>query len=218
MWVKVASLFVASFVVALSGALMPGPLTITAIERAVRFGVSAGLLVAIGHAALELPTTIALSLGLHLTELQILKAIISFVGGVVFVLMGISMLGSSVKEMNFVDGEVRNVRANIGSLLAGVVSSISNPYWFVWWVTIGASMIVTALNFGWVGVWAFYVGHILGDVIWLSIVSMAVRSGVKLLGGSAYNVLIKICGVFIICFGCVLLLVAVRSMLSMVLS
>jgi len=215
-WVKIASLFVASFVVAFSGAIMPGPLTITAIERAVRFGVSAGLLVAIGHSVLELPMTIALSFGLRLTELQALKAVIGFVGGLALVFMGASMLRSSIKEIKLADGEV-NVKANIGSLLAGVASSISNPYWFVWWVTVGASMVVTALNFGWLGVWAFYTGHILGDVIWLFLVSVAVRSGVKLLSGNAYNVLIKTCGVFIVCFGCAFLFIAVRSILQMLL-
>lgn len=210
------SLIATSFVVALSGALMPGPLTISAIERAMRYGAVAALLVALGHSALELPTTIVLAFGLHIADVKPLKVLIGIIGGGAIIFMGLSMLRSSASADNLrIEGKLDR-HAQLGSISSGIVSSLSNPYWSIWWLTIGAGMISNSLNAGVLGVGAFYIGHILGDILWLVLLGSAVERGVSLLGGVAHKVLIKGCGIFMVGFGCVFVFTALRLLASLV--
>lgn len=207
---QVLSLFMSSFIVALSGALVPGPLTISAIERAMRYGAAAALFVALGHSAIELPTTVLLSLGLHLADVKLVKVLIGIIGGSVLTFMGISMIHTMVSVNGVSAGMGLNRRAQLSSLLAGVTSSLSNPYWFVWWLTVGASMISFSLRVGTIGVSVFYVGHILGDIIWLMFVSIAVDRGISVIGGNVHRALIKWCGIFMIVFGFLFIVMALR--------
>ncbi|MFA4030331.1 MAG: hypothetical protein GDYSWBUE_001997 [Candidatus Fervidibacterota bacterium] len=208
------SLVISSFAVALSGALMPGPLTISAIERAMRYGAFAAFLVALGHSALELPTTVVLAFGLHIADVKPLKVLIGIVGGATIILMGLGMLRAGKSTGNLEVGMRLDRHAQLGSISSGIVSSISNPYWSVWWLTVGTSMISNSLNAGVIGVGAFYIGHILGDILWLVTIGIAVVRGIALFGGTAYKALIKGCGIFMVGFGCTFIFMALKSATS----
>ena len=58
------AIFGGSFLIALSGALMPGPLFTLSVRETLRRGFWVGPLVATGHALIELVLVIALALGL----------------------------------------------------------------------------------------------------------------------------------------------------------
>ena len=78
-----------SFLVGLSGALVPGPLTTLALEQSSRFGAMAGVSVAFGHALLELLLVLALALGLGgLLASPAVAGTVGLVGGMVLVWMG----------------------------------------------------------------------------------------------------------------------------------
>ena len=57
-------IFTSSFVIALSGALMPGPLLTVTISESTRRGAVAGPLMILGHGILELALILALLAGL----------------------------------------------------------------------------------------------------------------------------------------------------------
>jgi threonine/homoserine/homoserine lactone efflux protein len=59
-----AAIFTTSFLVSLTGALSPGPLTTLAVREGVRRGFWAGPALAAGHGAIELALVVALALGL----------------------------------------------------------------------------------------------------------------------------------------------------------
>ena len=59
-----AGLAATSFIVALSGALMPGPLLTVTVGEAARRGFWAGPLIIVGHALLELALVLLLLVGL----------------------------------------------------------------------------------------------------------------------------------------------------------
>src|SRR5271157_4108973 len=58
------AIFTTSFTVALSGALMPGPLLTVTISESARRGYMAGPLLIVGHSVLELVLVTAICLGL----------------------------------------------------------------------------------------------------------------------------------------------------------
>jgi len=64
MLINLLTIFASSFVIALSGALMPGPLLTATISESSQRGFVAGPLMIAGHAILELTLVIALLAGL----------------------------------------------------------------------------------------------------------------------------------------------------------
>ena len=75
-----------------------------------------------------------------------------------------------------------------------------NPYWELWWVSIGAAMLFQARSAGVAGVTAFYFGHILGDLGWYTAVAVAVVWGRRWLNRRAYSALMAVCGLFLAAF------------------
>jgi threonine/homoserine/homoserine lactone efflux protein len=84
---------------------------------------------------------------------------------------------------------------------AGIVTSVVNPYWFLWWATVGASYVLLALERGVVGLVAFYSGHILSDLSWNSLLALAVTTGRRLFKGRLYQALFLLCGLFLLGLG-----------------
>ena len=39
--------------------------------------------------------------------------------------------------------------------------SAANPYWLIWWLTIGRGYDMFSMKYGWLGVALFFIGHIL---------------------------------------------------------
>ena len=86
-----------------------------------------------------------------------------------------------------------------GLLLGGVAVSLSNPFWSLWWVTVGLSFLNWSreLGLGLLGIAAFYLGHILADYAWYGVVSLALVSGRRILTDTFYKGLILVCGLFL---------------------
>ena len=83
---------------------------------------------------------------------------------------------------------------------AGIVVSLSNPYWTFWWVTIGINYVLMSLKFGWVGVVTFFAGHIMADLAWYGLVSTGVARGRSFLSDRVYRRIIFACGVVLVGF------------------
>ena len=88
-----------------------------------------------------------------------------------------------------------------GPILTGILTSVSNPYWILWWATTGLYMAGLALQSGLPGLGSFYSGHILSDLVWYSIVAGAVSSGRRLCPPWLYHVLIVFCGLVLVGLG-----------------
>ena len=83
--------------------------------------------------------------------------------------------------------------------LGGAVFSVTNPFWSLWWVTVGATFMAEShsLGLGALGIAAFYLGHILSDYSWFSLVSLAVASGRRVMSRSVYKGVVLVCGLFL---------------------
>jgi threonine/homoserine/homoserine lactone efflux protein len=133
----------------------------------------------------------------HYLDNAVVKAVISFGGGVVLAWMGANMLRSARTVTLDGGGDSLN---DIGPVTVGVVASISNPYWTLWWLTTGFALLVSAIQAGIVGVVVFFVGHILADLVWYTFVSVAVSRGRRVMSDRVYRWLVSVCGLAIIGF------------------
>lgn len=189
-----------SFFVALSGALVPGPLfTITVAESAKR-GFITGPLIILGHAILELILIMFLILGLSpfISNPKVV-IIISLLGGLMLMYMGLMMIKDA--RTAHLSTAVEGNGKGIHPVLSGIIGSVSNPYWTIWWATIGLGYLVSSLKFGIPGIIIFFLGHISADLGWYSFISFAVSRGRKVIGDTGFKFLFYLCGIFLIFFG-----------------
>ncbi len=192
-------LFLSSVAVALSGAMMPGPLLTATVTESSRRGASAGPLFILGHGILEglLVAAIAAGFAEVLRRPGVFVAI-SLVGSLVMLHLAIGMFRSlPTLELDLgAEGE------GYGHLvLEGIVLSVSNPYWTLWWVTIGLGYILRGMELGIPGVLAFFLGHVFGDLVWYAAVSYAVSRGRRFLKPVPYRILIGFCAGILFGFG-----------------
>ncbi len=194
----ILTIFFSSFVIALSGALMPGPLLSVTITESSRRGATAGPLMIIGHGILELVVVAALLSGLAPLLLRDdVFVTISLVGGVILMWMAFSMFRELPRLYLRLEAEGED-RRNL--IVAGVVLSAANPYFLLWWASVGFGYIVYSAKFGIAGVAAFFLGHILADFAWYGCVSFGVCKGRHLLTDRGYRRLIGGCALFLAVF------------------
>lgn len=188
-----------AFVVGLSGAMTPGPLTLVTMVRATRNGVKAGMKVCLGHGLVEALLVLALGLGAGaVLARSSLAGAVAAIGAVVLGVMGFFLIRdartASLDEMTTLMGEERN---ELGPVVAGIVATVGNPYWIMWWATVGVSYVILASRFGSLGLALFFGGHYLADVVTLGIVSVVMAQGRRWLSGEWYRRLLLIFGVFL---------------------
>lgn len=194
------TIFCTSFLVAFSGALMPGPLLTVTISESTRRGFVAGPLMIFGHGILELGLVILLLSGLApILVRDDVFILISYGGGAVLLCMGISML-RALPELTLAFSPATQQSRNL--IVAGIVLSAVNPYFLIWWGAIGTGYIIHSLKFGVLGVTAFFSGHILADLAWYSFISFGVAKGRRFFSDRIYQRLIGGCAIFLICFSC----------------
>ena len=191
-------IFSSSFVIALSGALMPGPLLTVTISESTRRGAVAGPLMILGHGILELILIVALLAGLApFLKRDDVFIIIALAGGVILLWMALSMF-RSLPELRL-NLEMQDESRN-NLVFAGIIFSLANPYWTIWWASIGLGYIMQSVKFGTLGVISFFTGHILADLLWYAIVSFGVARGRNFFSDTAYRKLIGGCASFLLIF------------------
>ena len=189
-------LFLGSVIaISLTGVMMPGPVTaVTITKGAHRKG--AGALVALGHGIVELPLIVLLYFGFaRFFERTEVIVPVGLVGGLVLFWMAINML--RVKPLAF--SEHRD--APHGSLVAGLVTTVSNPYFFLWWASVGVLLLSDAQAFGVTGVAAMGVTHWLCDAGWLFLISWVVFKSKHLWTQRVHRVVFGICAAVLAGFG-----------------
>jgi threonine/homoserine/homoserine lactone efflux protein len=184
------------FVVSLSGALQPGPVTATAISLGAR-NRWAGTLLAFGHGIVEFPLMVLIVLGLgDFFQKTAVKIFIGAAGGVVLLFMAYNMFKTARHA-------VATAQAGPGArpILAGIVLTASNPYFLVWWTTVGLGFALTATNFGLHAFVLFAIVHWLVDFAWVTMLSFASFHGKTLLGPKSLEITLKLCAAVMLVFG-----------------
>lgn len=177
---------------------MPGPVLTVTVSESTRRGAIVGPLMILGHGILELLLVLALLGGLApLFTRNDVFIVISLTGGGILLWMSYTMFRSlpDMKlNLDIREDKPRNL------VLAGILLSLANPYWTIWWATIGIGYIVYSIKFGVAGIIAFYTGHILADLAWYSIISFGIAKGRQFFTDAVYRKLIGFCASFLVLF------------------
>jgi len=196
---KLTAIFISSFIIALSGALMPGPVLTITISESTKRGFIAGPLIVLGHAILEISLLVLLVLGFaDLINNPALLGIVGIAGGLVLLWISFDML-KGIRQLTLDLSSGKSARG--GPVIAGILTSLANPYWIIWWATIGLGYVIISMKLGFIGVAVFFAGHILADLLWYSAVSLLVSRGRKHISDRIYRGVIGTCAVMLIFFG-----------------
>ena len=194
------TIFCTSFIIALSGAMMPGPLLTATISETSRQGFKAGPLLILGHGILELLLVLALILGLApFIQRQDVFIFTAFAGAIILVWMAVGML-RTLHNLH-IDWGKKSAGSN-HLIMTGILLSIANPYWTIWWASIGLGYILYSQKFGILGILFFFLGHIIADLTWYAVVSLAVDRGRHFLTDRLYRRVMGTCASFLIVFAC----------------
>ena len=193
------SIFSTSFIIALSGAMMPGPLLTATISHSTSRGMIAGPLLILGHGILELVLIIALISGLEpYVKNNTFFFVVGISGSIILVWMAYGMF-RALPQLHL-DWQSTGQNQQGIMVIDGILLSLANPYWSIWWASIGLGYIFHAMKFGINGVICFFVGHILADLAWYASISFAVSKGRSLLNDRLYRQIIAVCATFLMGF------------------
>ncbi|MFC2105812.1 LysE family transporter [Candidatus Bipolaricaulota bacterium] len=192
--------------ISLSGVLAPGPMTAVTVGEGTR-SPHVGAWIAIGHGIIEIPLMIGVLYGFgtvlnHPTA----QAVIGLVGGLFLLFLGINML------RRFRHVQVDPQTSNRSPIMTGIVLSAGNPYFLIWWATVGATLVMKSVGFGILGFSAFAVLHWLCDFIWCYLLSALSFRGRGLLGGAFQRAVLVLSGAALLLFGGKFLADAVRAL------
>jgi threonine/homoserine/homoserine lactone efflux protein len=181
--------------ISLSGVMLPGPLTTATIAKGYHNG-NAGIFIALGHAVVEVPLMVAIYLGFarFFTQPEV-KTAIGLAGGLMLIFIGLTVVLNLRKSQNAA------IDLPYNSLVTGIVMTGANPYFFIWWATIGIALIATAAGFGILGLVIFAVVHWSCDLVWSEFISMSVFRTKHLWTRKVEIIVFSICASVLIGFG-----------------
>ena len=210
------AIFFFSFSMAIGAVLSPGPVTTALISQSPRLGWITGPLVSTGHAVTELLMAGLITFGFSTFLSQpSLQTAIALLGGVLLLWMGAGFVLRGVKGKYHLPTEEE--KEDVGpmsrgqALTMGVLTTISNPFWYAWWITVASVYLLEAKGMGILPVVAFYLGHVSVDYLWNTLLSTVIGSGGKLFSNRVYNILMAVCGSYLVYLGVQFLLVGIKS-------
>jgi threonine/homoserine/homoserine lactone efflux protein len=185
-------------IISASGVMSPGPLFAANITYGLREGVKAGIKIAIGHSIVELPLVILLGIGVFSLEIfPEFRTIISIFGAItLFVFAGIQIKTILKKNKDI------SVKPKQGPIVTGILLSALNPFFIVWWLTIGFKLISDAmLIWAFAGILIVFVFHIWMDFAWLGITAFLASKSRKIISNRNYKIMILVLSLTLIYFG-----------------
>ena len=189
-------------VISASGVMAPGPLFAANISYGLREGAKSGIKMATGHAMVELPLVILLGIGVFsLESFPEFRTVISILGAITLFVFAALQIRTVLKNKEF---SIKNQKQ--GALITGVLLSGLNPFFIVWWLTIGFKLISDAML-----IWAFsgmlimFGLHIWMDFAWLGAVSFLALKSTKILSNRNYKILMIGLSGMLIYFGIIFL-------------
>ena len=185
-------------IISASGVMSPGPLFAANITYGLREGVKSGIKIAIGHSIVELPLVILLGIGVFSLEIfPEFRTIISIFGAItLFVFAGIQIKTILKKNKNI------SIKPKQGPIVTGILLSALNPFFIVWWLTIGFKLISDAmLIWAFAGILIVFVFHIWMDFAWLGITAFLASKSRKIISNRNYKIMILVLSLTLIYFG-----------------
>ena len=182
-------------VISLSGVMMPGPMFAVTLAKSYR-SPWAGAQISLGHAVIEVPLILLIYFGFaQFFQNTIVQITLGIVGGGMIIWLGIGMFRARAQVVQ----EGKDLSYN--AFTAGILTSGLNPFFLLWWATVGSLLIMKFLDFDVTGLILFIVVHWLCDLAWLSLVSVMVYKTHSLWGRKFQEGLFIACSLLLVGFG-----------------
>ena len=193
---EILKMLAMAFAIGLTGALAPGPTLVATVNSSLKEGWTAGPKVAAGHALVETLIFLLIVGGLA-AAMQQYSQTIALAGGLALIIFGfMTVLGSRSATLAAPQGQA------IGNAyLAGIITSAANPYFWIWWLSVGSALVLSGLSSGLLMAALFMIGHWGADFGWYTLVSSSLDRGRSILSEKSYRRILGICGGFLVCFG-----------------
>lgn len=207
-----------------SGVLFPGPLFLANLICGSRTGIRAGFKIALGHTVIEFPLIILIALSLFgftsfIFTNQSLR-IIGILGGTAIIYFSISQIYDIAKrgtkiQYNSNDNNspqhcrLSNKKISLrGPFIIGIVFTALNPFFLVWWATVGIKLVSDSISlFGiGLGIVFLFLFHIWMDYAWLGLTSYMINKGRSIIKTNFYFLFILSLSAILVSYGLYLIL------------
>lgn len=194
-----------------SGALAPGSLFFANISYGSKLGAKSGLIFSISHTVIEFSLIMIFALGLlTIASEPIVKLVVGIIGGIFLIIFGIYQILSSIQLKTIDSKEGKTSFSHL--FLIGLAFTGLNPFFIIWWLTVGAELILISLTFaGLLGVVLMFICHVWMDYAWLTSIAYFAKKGTQIIGSKGYRILISIFAVILIYFGITFFISAIES-------
>jgi len=182
-------------VISFSGVMAPGPMFAVTLTKSYKSPL-AGVWISLGHAVIEVPLILLIYFGFaQFFQNNIVQLVLSIVGGSMIIWLGVGMFRARVGVVQ------KGKDLPYNAFVAGILTSALNPFFLVWWATIGSMLIMKFLGFGTTGLIIFIIVHWLCDLIWLSLVSVLIYRTHTLWGQRVQEWIFIACSLLLVGFG-----------------
>ncbi len=185
-------------VISASGVMTPGPLFAANISYGLREGTKSGIKMAIGHTIVEFPLIVLLGIGaFSLKTFPEFRIIISVVGAITLFVFALIQIKTTLQNNKKI-----TTKSKQGPLITGILLSALNPFFIIWWLTIGFKLISDAML-----IWAFsgivimFFLHIWMDFVWLGGISFLASKSSKVISNRNYKIMMVGLSLLLVYFG-----------------
>jgi len=192
-------------VISFSGVMMPGPMFAVTLAKSYK-SPWAGTQISLGHAVIEVPLILLIYFGFaQFFENSIVRLVLSILGGSMIIWLGISMFRARVEVVQ------KGKDLPYNAFTAGILTSIFNPFFLLWWATIGSMLIMRILDFSTTWLIVFIIVHWLCDLLWLSLISILIYRTHTLWGRKFQEWIFIACSLLLIGFGAWFLISGIQA-------
>jgi len=182
-------------VISFSGVMMPGPMFAVTLAKSYKSS-WAGIWISLGHAVIEVPLILLIYFGFaQFFKNNLVQLVLSVLGSGMIIWLGISMFRARREVVQ------KGKDLPYGAFAAGILTSSFNPFFLLWWATIGGMLIMRIVGFGIVGLTLFIIVHWLCDLTWLTLVSNVVFRTHSLWGQKLQEGIFIACSLLLVGFG-----------------
>lgn len=182
-------------VISLSGVMAPGPMSAVTAGKGSE-NPHAGALIAVGHGIVEFPLMVALFFGAgYLFGIPYVRPAVGLAGGLFLLYMAVGMFRS------LRNGDINPAGERRSPVVAGMVLSAANPYFLIWWVTVGITWLVQSAGYGMAGLVIFMIVHWLCDLVWCWFLSALSNRGGRFFGRVFQKAIFAVSGAALLFFG-----------------
>ena len=190
-------------VISASGVMSPGPLFAANISHGLRDGAKSGIKMAVGHTIVEFPLVILLGIGaLSLETFPEFRILISVLGAITLFAFAFMQIRTVLYGGKGIISKPKQ-----HPIITGIAFSALNPFFIIWWLTIGLKLITDAML-----IWAFagmlivFVMHIWMDFVWLGGIAFLASKSTQIMSNRNYKILMIGLNGMLIYFGITFLL------------